>query len=183
MRRFQIGATTIAVSMILGCGVHHLPGNSDKSGLHPERKVDAHGIACVMQSGGRDVLRLSVAPDTKCKASDGAIDLVSHDQHIYFWMVKGAKSVNDVIGRVPERIKDEFRDFNADSTTDITVARSPMKRLVGSGTEADDGDPGRADVVVFQAGENVFVACVHGEHLDAAQQQWMTTILQTAQAP
>ncbi|MBI1826161.1 MAG: hypothetical protein HY287_04160 [Planctomycetes bacterium] len=141
------------------------------------------GIPCVMQSGGRDVLRLSVSSDTKCKSKDAALDLVSREQHIYIWMVKRAKTVADAVGRVPQEIKDEFKDFKATQTIDIKLAAAPAKYLVGLGTEADDGDPGHAEVIVFKAGDNVFLVCVHGEHADSFNGGWMLSVVETAQAP
>jgi hypothetical protein len=136
-----------------------------------------------MQTGGRDVLRLTTSADTKCKAKDSALDLVAHEQHLYFWLAKGAKTVADGVSRVPQEIGDEFKDFKTDKATDLTVAGSAAQRITGSGTEADDGDPGRADVIIFKAGNNIFVACVHGEHLAPADQQWMLMAVQSAQAP
>jgi hypothetical protein len=49
--------------------------------------------------------------------------------------------------------------------------------------EADDGDAGAADVIAFKVGDHVFVACDHGESLDPMGQQWLLTLVQTAQMP
>ena len=67
--------------------------------------------------------------------------------------------------------------------TALTIAGTPARRMMGTGTEADDGDPGDADVIVFKTGENYFIACTHAESLQAAAQEWMLHIVQTAKAP
>jgi hypothetical protein len=64
-----------------------------------------------------------------------------------------------------------------------TIGGSAANRVRGTGVEADDGDPGTADVIVFRAGDRLFVACTHGESLNESARQWMTTVVKTATAP
>ncbi len=137
---------------------------------------------CNLRAGGKDILRLTVPADTKCMADEGSLKLDSRERRVELWMVRGAQSVADAIGRVPQEIRDEFKDFKPESTSDLTVAGTAAKRMFGVGTEADDGDPGHADVVVFKSGDRVFVACVHGEHMSSAEREWMIAILQTAKS-
>ena len=139
--------------------------------------------ACVMQSGGANVLRLTVPAGAKCKAADGSLHVDAPTYDVECWLVRGARTVDDAVPRVGPQIADEFRDFKADRTTDLTVAGSPAKRLVGTGHEADDGDPGAADVIVFRVGDRVFVACNHGETINPAGQQGLATLVQTARLP
>ena len=64
------------------------------------------------------------------------------------------------------------------------VADAPAKHVMGRGVEADDFDPGTADVVIFTAGKTVFAACVHGEGNDAAREREpMLAVLETAKGP
>jgi len=141
------------------------------------------GKAWVMQSGGVDVLRVTASPDIKCVIGDGSLHFTAAQYEVEFWLVPGSQTVDDAVGHVGTQIVSEFKDFKPDSTTDLTVSGSPAKRLVGAGHEADDGDPGDADVIVFKVGDHVFVACNHGESLNPVGQQGMLTLVQTAQVP
>jgi hypothetical protein len=171
--------TLAAVSV--GCSSNKGTNSGAQSAVATS-KAEA-GKACVMHAGGRDVLRVSMPADTECKAEDGVLQIRSRDGYVYVWVVRGANSVDDAVGRVGDEIKSEFKDFKATTTSALTVAGAPAKRLMGSGTEADDGDPGTADVVVFKTGEHVFVACTHGESIPASAQAQMMRLVQTAQAP
>ena len=139
--------------------------------------------AFVMQAGGANVLQITAPADVKLAAADGSLHFTTPKYEVEFWLVGGAQTVDDGIARVGTQIVSEFKDFKADRTTDLTVTGSPAKRLVGTGHEADDNDPGSADVVVFKVGDHVFVACTHGESLDPVAQQGMLTLLGTAQLP
>jgi hypothetical protein len=121
----------------------------------------------VMQSGGVNVLKLATPADIKCQAGDGTLHFNAAQYEVEFWLVPGVKTVDDAVGQVSTQI----------------VAGAPAKRLVGAGHEADDGDPGDADVIVFKVGDHVFVACNHGESLNPVGQQGMLTLVETAQAP
>ena len=80
-------------------------------------------------------------------------------------------------------IKSEFLKFKTNMVMDMIVAGSPAKHVTGSGNEADDGDPGNAEVVLFTVGGHVFAGCVHGEADDASKARAaMMTVLRTAQA-
>jgi hypothetical protein len=169
-------------TMALGCA----GSGGAQSGAQPGARAGSSASTnpCVMQSEGRDVLRLTVPADATCTPKDGSLRAESHARDIVdVWLVRGAKTVEEGAGRVSQEISSEFKGFKTTSTTPLTIAGAPAKRIMGSGAEADDGDPGSADVVVFKAGEHVFVACTHGESLSPVSQQWMMTVVQTAQAP
>jgi len=174
----------IVTGMLSGC----CPGTGAKPAASAATQGDkaADTKAWVMQSGGVDLLRLTTsASDTKCVAGDGTLHFngpLLFDE-VEFWLVPGAKTVDEASGRVETQIADQFKDFKPDHTMDLTIAGSPAKRLVGPGHEADDGDAGAADVIVFKVGDHIFVACDHGESLDPTGQQWMLTLVQTAQKP
>jgi hypothetical protein len=141
--------------------------------------------AWVMQSGRVDVLRLTASLDTKCAAGDGMLHFngpLLFDE-VEFWLVRGVTTVDEAMVHVDTQIVDQFKNFKPDQTTDLTIAGLPAKRLVGPGHEADDGDAGAADVIVFKVGDHIFVACYHGESLDPSGEQWMSTLVQTAQMP
>jgi hypothetical protein len=159
----------------MGTSTAPAPGQADQ--------VAADTKACVMQSGGTNVLGLTTSADCKCAAKDGSLKINAPQFEVEVWVVPGAKTVDEAIGNVDKQIADEFKDFKADSTTDLTIAGSPAKWLVGPGHEADDGDPGAADLIVFKVGDHIFVACTHGEKLTPIGQQGLLTMVQTAQMP
>ena len=183
MRTFINGLVLAGLAvMTVGCALDRGTTPGTPSGAHADRAGDTK--ACVMQSGDHAVLRLTVSADATCTPKDGSLHLESHARDaVDVWLAPGANSVDAAAGRVGQAITSEFKDFKATSTTALTIAGAPAKRLMGSGTEADDNDPGHADVIMFTAGGRVFVACTHGESLSAAAQQWMLAVVQTAQAP
>ena len=179
---FIRGSLLIIVTGIMsGCGSSM--GTSTAPAAGQADQVAADTKAWVMQSGGTNVLRLTTSADCKCAANDGSLKINAPQFEVEVWIVPGAKTVDEAMRSVGAQIVDEFKDFKADSTTDLTIAGSPAKRLVGPGHEADDGDPGAADLIVFKVGYHVFVACTHGEKLTPLGQQGILTMVQTAQMP
>jgi len=136
-----------------------------------------------MQSDGHDVLRVTLPVGAKCIAKEGFFRVYTRMQRVDIWEVIGATTCDAAAALAGEVIQDEFMDFAAESVTDQTIAGSPGKLLSGPGTEADDGDPSRADVAVFKIGDHVFVALSHGEHQRPADRQWMLDLVQTARRP
>jgi len=184
MRTFIRGLLFVIVTGILS-GCFSSMGTKPAAAAATQADKVADTKAWAMQSGGVDLLRLTTSADTKCVAGDGSLHFngpLLFDE-VEFWLVRGAKTVDEAMGNVNLQIVDQFRDFKPDHTTDLTIAGSPAKRLVGPGHEADDGDAGAADVIVFKVGDHIFVACYHGENLDPSGQQWMLTLVQTAQMP
>jgi hypothetical protein len=139
--------------------------------------------ACILQSGGAPVLKLATPDRATCKTKDGMLAIHTPKYDLEYWLVPGAKTVDEAVPRVPTQIAEEFKSFKATQTTDLTIAGSPAKRLQGAGNEADDGDPGEADVIVFKVGDRIFVACNHGEGLSPAGHQGLLTVTQSAQRP
>jgi hypothetical protein len=144
------------------------------------------GNSGILTAAGRSVLQLTLPPGAKSVATDGALTVSDVEGHLYFyvWVANQTHSVHATVAGVGDVIKGEFRDLKVTSTKDLTVAGSPAKQLAGTGSEADDGDPGHAEVVVFKVGDKVFVACIHGEGLPTARaRDFMMTTLQTARLP
>jgi hypothetical protein len=182
MRAFIYGSLfVVATAVLIGCGSN--AGTKPATSAAPQAEKAADTIDFVMQSGGANVLKLTAPAGTKCVAEDGSLKFDSPKYFVEVWLVSGAKTVDEAVGRVSSQIVSEFKDFKPNETTDLTVAGSPAKRMVGAGEEADDGDPGKADVIVFKVGEHVFVACNHGESLNEAGQQGLLALVQTAQMP
>lgn len=100
------------------------------------------------------------------------------------WNVPAAKTAAEALSFVADTVKDEILQFAARQPNGLTVAGAPALELVGAGTEAEDGDPSSANIVIFAAGERVFMASVHGEHNDAdRERQPMLSVLATAKTP
>jgi hypothetical protein len=129
-------------------------------------------------------LALLVPAAAKITSSTNYVNIHTTNMSLHIWAVTGAKTVADALPRVGEIIKSEFTKFTVTSTEDVVIAGAPARHVIGSGNEADDGDPGHAEVVFFVVGGHVFAACIHGEFDDAARARApMMVVLQTAHAP
>ena len=103
---------------------------------------------------------------------------------LHIWAVSKARTVDDAVPRAAKLIESEFVKFKPGPVEKIEIAGASARHLSGAGNEADDGDPGNAEVVIFEAGGRVFAACVHGEFDDAARERApMMAALKTAHAP
>lgn len=171
MRALLIAALSLAVALVCGCASG---GGS---------AADQTSNLCALQVGGRNVLFLTAPSVAESTMKDGFLHLKSREGEVEIWRIRGAQSIDDGVRRVDKEISSEFKKFNPTKSTPLTIANAPATRLEGTGTEADDGDPGDADVVVFKVGDNIFIACTHGENLPASARRWMMSLLQTAQKP
>jgi hypothetical protein len=182
MRAFIAGSLVIIAAGVMGgCGSSMGAKTAPPTPTHSDKITDAK--TCVMQTGAVNVLQMTMPVDVTCVAKDGSLHFTAPQYEVEVWLVRGAQTIDEAIGQVGPDIADEFKDFKPEHETDLTIAGSPAKQLVGSGHEADDGDPGDADLIVFKAGGRIFVACNHGESLTRAGQQGLLTLVQTAQAP
>ena len=181
MRAFTLCWLLAGLMALVGCA----SSKGAKSGTTGDVQANAGGMAkaCVLQTDGRAVLRLTPPAEVVCTAHNGSLQVQRENIRVDVWQVRGAQTLEDAIGRLGSVIESEFKEFKATSTTELTIAGAPARRLKGAGVEADDNDPGTADVVVFRVGGRVFVACTHEEHLNPIAQQWMMTVVGTAQEP
>lgn len=183
MRIFSSRALWAALTiMTVGCGSATHTETAKHTEKAAETKADAKADTKTraVQVGGHDVLKLTVPTDTVCTPKEGSLVVNSNNRTVEFWVVDGAKTVDEALAKVSEQIKSEFTNFKVTKSTDLTVADLPAKRQEGSGEEADDGDDGKADVIVFKVGDHIFVACTHGEALNVAAQEWMLALVQSA---
>ena len=118
---------------------------------------------------GKPALALKVPAAAKVISANGYVKILTTNLTLHVWAVTNAKTVNEALPRVGEIIKSEFLNFKANAVMDMEVAGAPAKHVIGSGNEADDHDPGNAEVVLFVVGGHVFAGCVHGEADDAAK--------------
>ncbi len=122
-------------------------------------------------AGEKPALKLSIPKEAEVISKGDKTTIRTKELRIYVWRVSTAKTVADVVPNVGEVIKSEFISYVVGATETIKVAGNEAKHLKGKGEEADDNDPGTADVVIFTAGGKVFAACVHGEHEEAAKER------------
>ena len=133
---------------------------------------------------GVPALSLSMPAGAKVFPIPQKTTIVTTNMYLHIWSVSDAGTTTDALPRVATVIKSDVLEFKPGQTNAITVAGAPAVHLIGPGKEADDGDAGMADVVVFAVGKRVFVACVHGEGNDASlERKPMLDALKTAKAP
>jgi hypothetical protein len=134
-------------------------------------------------ANGSPALKMSVPKEAEVSVKGEKTTIQTKSLWIYLWQVHTAKSVAAVLPHIGDVIKSEFTEFVVGETKTLTVAGHEAKHLMGKGTEADDGDPGTGDVVVFTDGKNVFAACVHGERDEAAKERpGLLKVLESAKA-
>jgi uncharacterized protein YodC (DUF2158 family) len=113
----------------------------------------------------------SKSGSVKSSTKDGKSVIETKEFTIYLWSVPKAKTVAEGVAAADDVIKDEVKSMKVDETKSITIDGGDAKHLIGHGKEADDGDDGTVDVVVFTVGGKVMVACVHGEGEAAPRQR------------
>jgi len=124
-----------------------------------------------VEAGGKPALKLSVPAEAEVAAKGDETTIKTPSLRIYLWHVKSAKTVADAEAHVNDIIKSEFVNYKIGETKSIKVGGHEAKHITGKGEEADDNDPGTADVVIFTEGKNVFAACVHGEKDEASKER------------
>jgi hypothetical protein len=140
--------------------------------------------AAVLSVDGKPALVLQAPPTAKIISSNGYVNIRTTNMSLHVWAVADAKVVGDALPRAADLIRSEFVKFKPAVTNDLVIAGKAAKLVKGPGNEADDGDPGNAEVVLFEAGDSVFAGCVHGEFDDAAREHGpMLAVLRTARAP
>jgi hypothetical protein len=146
--------------------------------------ASAQETSVTMSVDGKPALVLKVPSAPKLLSTNGFVRIQATNLTLYVWAVPNAKTADDAVPRAPEIIKSEFLKFKTNMVMDMTIAGAPAKHVTGSGNEADDGDPGNAEVVLFTVGGRVFAGCVHGEADEASKARAaMMTVLKTAQSP
>ena len=147
-------------------------------------KARAENQTVTVSDAGIPVLELSVPAGAKIYPPPPKTTIVTPGMFLSIWPVAGVQTADAALPHVAEAIRGDVLQFQVSQTNALVVAGAPAFHLIGTGVEADDGDPSTADAVVFAAGTHVFVACVHGEHNDASRErQPMLDALNTVQIP
>jgi len=146
--------------------------------------ASAQDTSVTLSVDGKPVLTLQAPPAAKVTSSNGYVNIRTTNMSLHVWAVPKARTAKAALPRAAELIKSEFIKFAPTTNMDMVIAGAPAKHVLGSGNEADDGDPGHAEVVLFVVGSHVFAGCVHGEFDDASRARApMMAVLQTAHAP
>lgn len=90
--------------------------------------------------------------------------------HIQVWATP-AKDLAAATADVATLVVSEVTHFVSATTTDVTVAGALAKQLIGTGEEADDGDPSNAEITLFTVGGVVYVLINHAEGDGAAKKR------------
>jgi hypothetical protein len=139
--------------------------------------------AVTISAADAPVVALSLPAQVKVYSNPPKTTIVASNMFLSVWSVPSVKTAQEALPLVAETVKGDVLQFQATQTNAINVAGVPAVHLIGTGVEADDGDPSTADVVVFAVGAQAFVACVHGEHNDASRErQPMLDALLTAKS-
>lgn len=145
----------------------------------------AKAISVTVKAGDQSVMKMTV-PDGTTVSYDGPkviINGTEWSQRFFIWKVSDGENLAPATAQVPTLIQSEFKNFTVTSTTDTTVGPLKGLQLKGTGVEADDGDPGTAEVILFVFNNQVFAACAHGEEMPPARVDFMITSLSTITRP
>ena len=117
-----------------------------------------------LSAGGKPVAATSLPAGWKTAVAGEKITIIPAQgrPHIQVWPV-AARTVAEAETGLDALIVSEVKEFKPTAKTDLTVAGKPARQLSGTGVEADDGDPGNAEVTLFSIGTQVFVLVSHGE--------------------
>jgi hypothetical protein len=132
-------------------------------------------------AGGKPALTLMIPQEANVTVTGDHTVVQTKETTFHVWSLGNVKTTEQALPRVTDIIKGEFVNFKPENTNKIVVANAPALHVSGKGNEADDGDPGAAQIVLFTAGNHVFAACAHGEFDDAIRRsKQMMTMLKSA---
>jgi hypothetical protein len=138
----------------------------------------------IVPAGDVPGFTLTVPDASKFEASKHEALIRTKEMALVIQHLPDVAKIGDAVPRAAEIMKGEFLKFQATRTNDLSIAGAPAKELAGTGEEADDGDPGTADILFFAVGKNIYAAYVHGEHNPAEKQREpMLQVLKTVKAP
>lgn len=102
---------------------------------------------------------------------DGVTTLATAQKHphIQVWAVPGKRTVDEAAADLAAIASPQVKDFAVVERSDVSIAGAKALVLVGTGTEADDGDPANAQATVFSVGGTVWILLSHGEGDGAAE--------------
>lgn len=91
------------------------------------------------------------------------IALPQKHPHIQVWKITGKRNVDEAAADIAAIVTPQVKDFAVTARSDLRIAGEKALLLIGTGTEADDGDPSNAQTTIFAVGDGVWVLVSHGE--------------------
>lgn len=131
----------------------------------------ADGVSIAIPAKGAAAFTVTAPAGWSAAAgADGSTTLIPAEKrpHIQVWAVD-KKDIDQAVADLATILVPQVKDFVATQRSEITVAGAKALLLVGTGTEADDGDPSNAQVTVFTAAGKVWILVSHGEGPGAAE--------------
>jgi hypothetical protein len=124
----------------------------------------------VVNHGGKPAFRLTLPAgwDAIQAEHKTVIHPGAKHPHIQVWATT-AKDLVSATASVGTLVESEVTHFVPAATTAAVIAGAPAVVLVGSGEEADDGDPSAAEVTLFTVQGVVYVLVNHAEGDGAAK--------------
>lgn len=141
--------------------------------------------SATVTADGKPAVHLVLPAGWKSVASDAKIVLLPPGgaPHVQAWCTTAA-SVAEAEKALATLVVSEVTKFKATSTSDLTIAGKPARRVIGTGEEADDGDPANAEVTLFTIGGRVFLLIAHGEGDGTSKKHGdIAAVLASATAP
>jgi hypothetical protein len=113
---------------------------------------------------GRPAAVLTLPPGWSAAGKDAKAVLLAPGgaPHVQAWSLD-SRTIVEAEKAVAQLVAGEVTDFTVTAATTLTIAGGPARQLVGTGKEADDGDPANAEVTFFTVGGRVFLLIAHGE--------------------
>jgi len=108
---------------------------------------------------GSAALVLRIPKDANVTVTGNHTVIQNPNTTFHLWSLADAKTINDAVPRIQEIIKPEFVNFKPTTTNEMVITGKPARHISGMGNEADDGDPGAAEVVFFSTSKHVFAVC------------------------
>ncbi len=132
----------------------------------------AAAAEATVAANGKPAFALTLPAGWTAGAHDGITVLRAPEKHphVQVWATT-ARDLAAATTGIATLVSPEVMHFTTVSSEPLTVAGAPATALVGTGEEADDGDPSQAEAVVFTVKGTVFVLLAHGEGEGAAQRR------------
>lgn len=126
--------------------------------------IAAAAETAVVTADGKPAVRFTLPAGWSSATSEQKLVLLPSGgaPHIQIWRL-ASSSVADAEKELATLVVSEVTKFKATSSSDLTVAGNPARQVIGTGEEADDGDPANAEVTVFTVSGKVYLLIAHGE--------------------
>ena len=138
----------------------------------------------VISQGKTPVLQLKTHGKTVVTPIGEKTVVQTPDMFLHIWPQAEGATLAGTVARVSGIIKGDVLNFKTNKTEALKVGARTVNWFAGTGIEADDEDSSHAEVVVFDVGGRVFVACIHGEgRIEPAEHNAMLAALKTVESP